>query len=87
MEEIVKQQKDKLLEFVIKIQLLIRKVGEKERLDKVKEQMYFKYLFQLKCEEDDQVYEKCIVVIEGIIKFVVLDLLFYVNMDSNMDNF
>lgn len=87
MEEIVKQQKDKLLEFVIKIQLLIRKVGEKERLDKVKEQMYFKYLLQLKCEEDDQVYEKFIVVIEGIIKFVVLDLLFYVNMDSNMDNF
>lgn len=49
--------------------------------------MYFKYLFQLKREEDDQVYEKFIVVIEGIIKFVVLDLLFYVNMDSNMDNF
>jgi len=58
MEEIAKQQKDKLPEFAIKTQLLTRKAEEKERLDKAKEQMHFKQLLQSKREEDDQGHEK-----------------------------
>lgn len=87
MEEIAKQQKDKLPEFAIKTQLLTRKAGEKERLDKAKEQMHFKHLLQSKREEDDQVHEKSTAATEGTIKPVVSDLLLHVNMDSNMDNF
>ena len=87
MEEIAKQQKDKLPEFAIKTQLLTRKAGEKERLDKAKEQMHFKHLLQSKREEDDQVHEKSTAATEGTIKPVVSDLSLHVNMDSNMDNF
>lgn len=65
MEEIAKQQKDKLPEFAIKTQLLTRKAGEKERLDKAKEQMHFKQLLQSKHEEDDQVHEKSTAATEG----------------------
>ena len=73
MEEIAKLQKDKLPEFAIKTQLLTRKAGEKERLQKAKEQMYFKQLLQTKREEDDQVHEKSTAPTEGTIKPVVSD--------------
>lgn len=74
MEEIAKQQKDKLPEFAIKTQLLTRKAEEKERLDKVKEQMHFKQLLQSKREEDDQGHEKSKGATEGTVKPVVSDL-------------
>ena len=72
MEEIAKLQKDKLPEFAIKTQLLTRKAGEKERLDKAKEQMHFKQLLQSKREEDDLVHEKSTAPTEGTIKPVVI---------------
>ncbi|XP_078348557.1 harmonin-like isoform X2 [Oculina patagonica] len=53
MAEIAKQQEDKLPEFAIKTQLLTRKAGEKERLDKAKEQMHFQQLLRSKSEEDE----------------------------------
>lgn len=52
MAEIAKQQEDKLPEFAIKTQLLTRKAGEKERLDKAKEQMHFQKLLRSKSEEE-----------------------------------
>ena len=75
MEEIAKQQEDRLPEFAIKTQLLTRKAGEKERLDKAKEQMHFQQLLRSKSQEDDQVHEKCTAATEGTIKPVVSDLL------------
>ena len=76
MEEIAKQQEDKLPEFAIKTQLLTRKAGEKERLDKAKDQMHFKQLLRSPSEgEDDQrVHEKCTAATEGTVKHVVSDL-------------
>lgn len=71
MDEIAKQQEDKLPEFAIKTQLLTRRAGEKERLDKAKEQMHFKQLLRSKSEEDDQVHEKCTTATEGTIQSVV----------------
>lgn len=44
MAEIAKQQDDKIPEFAIKTQLLTRKAEEKEKLEKVKEQMHFQQL-------------------------------------------
>lgn len=72
MDEIAKQQEDKLPEFAIKTQLLTRRAGEKERLDKAKEQMHFKQLLRSKSgEEHDQVHEKCTTATEGTIQSVV----------------
>lgn len=72
MDEIAKQQEDKLPEFAIKTQLLTRRAGEKERLDKAKEQMHFKQLLRSKSgEEHDQVHEKCTAVTEGTIQSVL----------------
>lgn len=44
MEEIAKQQEDKMPEFAIKTQILTRKAEEKEKLEKAKEQMHFQKL-------------------------------------------
>ena len=72
MDEIAKLQEDKLPEFAIKTQLLTRRAGEKERLDKAKEQMHFKQLLRSKSEEeDDQVNEKCTTATEGTIQSVL----------------
>lgn len=54
MEEIAKQQEDKLPEFAIKTQLLTRKAGEKERLEKAKDQMHFQQLLRSNSEEEKQ---------------------------------
>lgn len=49
MAEIAKQQEDKMPEFAIKTQLLMRKAEEKEKLEKAKEQMHFQ-----KLKEDEE---------------------------------
>ena len=51
MEEIAKQQEDKLPEFAIKTQILARKAEEKKKLEKAKEQMHFQKLTEDKGED------------------------------------
>ena len=51
MEEIAKQQEDKMPEFAIKTQILARKAEEKKKLEKAKEQMHFQKLTEDKGDD------------------------------------
>ena len=61
MEEIAKQQEDKMPEFAIKTQILARKAEEKKKLEKAKEQMHFQKLTEDK--RDDAVEENTGIVV------------------------